>query len=99
MIEQKSHAADSLAQGSATQRSLAQTHETTLTEPKIAQLVERARAAQRIIASWNQEQIDALCVAVGWSVYNDENIRILAESAVAETGMGRVEDKIHQAQE
>jgi len=27
-------------------------------------------------------------------VYNDENIRILAESAVAETGMGRVADKI-----
>lgn len=60
----------------------------------IARMIERARAAQRIAATWPQERVDEVCVAVGWSVYNDENIRILAEAAVAETGMGRVEDKI-----
>ncbi len=56
--------------------------------------ISRARAAQKIAATWSQERVDEVCVAVGWSVYNDENIRVLAESAVAETGMGRVADKI-----
>lgn len=60
----------------------------------IAEIVARARAAQKIAATWSQERVDEVCVAVGWSVYNDENIRKLAELAVAETGMGRVEDKI-----
>jgi len=60
----------------------------------IAEYLSRARAAQKIAATWSQERVDEVCVAVGWSVYNDENIRILAESAVAETGMGRVADKI-----
>ncbi|MCX7775683.1 MAG: aldehyde dehydrogenase family protein [Rectinemataceae bacterium] len=60
----------------------------------IAHMIARARAAQRIAATWSQERVDEVCIAVGWSVYNDANIRILAESAVSETGMGRVEDKI-----
>ncbi len=60
----------------------------------IAEMVARARVAQKIAATWSQERVDEVCVAVGWSVYNDENIRKLAELAVAETGMGRVEDKI-----
>ncbi len=60
----------------------------------IADYMSRARAAQKIAATWTQERVDEVCVAVGWSVYNDKNIRVLAESAVAETGMGRVADKI-----
>ena len=60
----------------------------------IAEMIARARAAQKIAATWSQERVDEVCVAVGWSVYNDENIRRLAELAVAETGMGRIEDKI-----
>lgn len=60
----------------------------------IAEFMSRARAAQKIATTWSQERVDEVCVAVGWSVYNDEHIRILAESAVAETGMGRVQDKI-----
>jgi len=60
----------------------------------VSGFVERARTAQKIIALWNQERIDEMCIAVGWSVYNDKNISILAHAAVEETGMGRVEDKI-----
>jgi sulfoacetaldehyde dehydrogenase len=60
----------------------------------IADLVARARAAQAVAATWDQARVDEVCVAVGWSVYNDRNIAILAESAVAETGMGVVADKI-----
>ncbi len=60
----------------------------------ITELVRRARAAQEQVAEYTQEQIDEVCVAVGWEVYNDENIRLLAELAVEETGMGNVKDKI-----
>ncbi|MBP7494688.1 MAG: aldehyde dehydrogenase family protein [Spirochaetales bacterium] len=60
----------------------------------IASLIEKARIAQKIAASWDQERIDEVCVAAGWAVYNDENIRKLARAAVDETGMGVYEDKI-----
>ena len=60
----------------------------------IDELVKKARAAQEQVANYTQDQIDEVCRAVAWQVYKDENIRQLAELAVAETGMGRVEDKI-----
>jgi len=60
----------------------------------IASLVEKARIAQSQINSYTQEQIDEVCVAIGWEVYNDENIKQLAELAVEETKMGNVSDKI-----
>jgi sulfoacetaldehyde dehydrogenase len=60
----------------------------------IASLISKARAAQTIAGTWSQERVDEVVLAVGWSVYNDENIRILARAAVDETGMGVYEDKI-----
>lgn len=60
---------------------------------QIASLVEKARVAQEKVSNYTQEQIDEVCVAVGWEVYNDENIQQIAELAVKETGMGTVEDK------
>ena len=60
----------------------------------ISQLVSRARIAQAQVADYTQEQIDRVCTAVAWEVYNDENIAKLAELAVTETGMGSVADKI-----
>lgn len=60
----------------------------------IAELMQKARAAQKIVSAYSQEEIDRLCVAAGWEVYKDENIEKLAEAAVAETGMGNVADKI-----
>ena len=56
--------------------------------------VNRAKKAQAQINHYTQEQIDMVCVAIGWEVYNDENISLLAKSAVSETGMGNVSDKI-----
>ncbi len=61
---------------------------------KVAGLVEKARAAQAIAATWSQERVDEVVFAVGWSVYKDENIKLLARAAVDETGMGVYEDKI-----
>ena len=63
-------------------------------EGMIRELVEKARAAQEKVANYTQEQIDDVCMAIGWEVYKDENIKVLAEMAVRETGMGNVEDKI-----
>jgi len=60
----------------------------------ITELVSRARTAQAVAAQYTQEQIDDVCLAVGWEVYEDNNIRKLAEIAVEETGMGNVEDKV-----
>ncbi len=60
----------------------------------IAGYVGRARAAQAMVADYSQEQIDDVCFAVGWEVYEDENIRRLAELAVETTEMGNVPDKI-----
>jgi sulfoacetaldehyde dehydrogenase len=60
----------------------------------IAELVARARAAQAVAATWDQARVDEACLAVGWAVYKDENIRALARAAVDETGMGVYEDKL-----
>lgn len=63
-------------------------------QEKITGLVEKARSAQEEIEFYTQEQIDDVCLAVGWQVYEDNNIRQLAELAVEETGMGNVPDKV-----
>lgn len=60
----------------------------------IENLVKRAREAQEAICDYTQQQIDEVCLAIGWEVYNDENIAALAALAVEETGMGNVPDKI-----
>lgn len=60
----------------------------------IAKYIEKARAAQSLVANYSQEQIDQVCIAIGWEVYNDENIKLLANQAVEETKMGNVQDKI-----
>lgn len=60
----------------------------------VQEYIEKAKKAQAQIANYTQEQIDEVCVAIGWEVYNDENIKQLAEIAVEETKMGNVPDKI-----
>ncbi len=63
-------------------------------ETIIDNLINKARIAQKQINHYTQEEIDKVCVAVGWEVYNDSNIKALATLAVEETGMGNVKDKI-----
>jgi acyl-CoA reductase-like NAD-dependent aldehyde dehydrogenase len=64
------------------------------TQNMIADLVTRARKAQAQVVDYSQAQLDDICLAIAWEMYNDENIKILAEMAVEETGMGNVADKI-----
>jgi sulfoacetaldehyde dehydrogenase len=60
----------------------------------IAALVARARAAQREFERWPQERVDEAALACGWAIMKPENNRRLAETAVRDTGLGDVADKI-----
>ncbi|MET3391492.1 sulfoacetaldehyde dehydrogenase [Variovorax sp. 1140] len=62
----------------------------------IAELVARARAAQRIYETWSQAQVDTAVVAAGWAIIEPGRNRELAELAVKDTGVGNVEDKVRK---
>lgn len=63
-------------------------------EQIISELVRRARVAQAQVADYTQKQIDDVCRSVAWQTYCDANIKVCAETAVEETSMGNVADKI-----
>ena len=67
-----------------------------ISESKVAALVERARAAQRRYESWSQAQVDMVVTAAGWAVIEPARNRELAELAVADTGIGNIEDKLRK---
>jgi sulfoacetaldehyde dehydrogenase len=60
----------------------------------VARLVARARAAQRVAAAYTQAQVDEMVLAAGWAIMEPRRNRLLAELAVRDTGLGKVEDKI-----
>jgi sulfoacetaldehyde dehydrogenase len=60
----------------------------------VAEVVARAREAQRAYESYTQEQVDAVVTAVAWAGYS--NAESLAELAVQETGLGNYEDKVRK---
>ncbi|MFV0674274.1 acylating sulfoacetaldehyde dehydrogenase [Variovorax sp. tm] len=62
----------------------------------IAELVARARAAQRIYETWSQAQVDTAVVAAAWAIIEPARNRELAELAVKDTGVGNVEDKVRK---
>lgn len=61
-------------------------------ETLIPRLIEKARAAQRVMEGYSQEQVDALVRAIARVVF--DNAESLARDAVDETRMGRYEDKV-----
>ncbi len=62
----------------------------------VAELVARARAAQRIADGYDQARIDELVAAAGWAIIEPARNRELAELAVAATGIGNVDDKVRK---
>jgi sulfoacetaldehyde dehydrogenase len=62
----------------------------------IATLVDRARAAQHIANSYDQARVDELVAAAGWAIIEPARNRELAELAVADTGIGNVQDKLRK---
>ncbi|MFZ9298224.1 MAG: acylating sulfoacetaldehyde dehydrogenase [Hylemonella sp.] len=72
---------------------VAQTEEIAAT---IGQLLSRARAAQGIANNFDQIRVDELVAAAGWAIIEPARNRELAELAVADTGIGNVEDKVRK---
>ncbi len=62
----------------------------------VAELVKRARAAQRIANTYDQARTDELVAAAGWAIIEPQRNRTLATLAVADTGIGDVEDKVRK---
>jgi sulfoacetaldehyde dehydrogenase len=63
-------------------------------EHGVAEVVDRARAAQAAIEHYGQAEVDELCTAVAWSVTQPGRAEALAKLAVENGGFGNVEDKI-----
>ena len=63
---------------------------------EISALIARARAAQRIANGYDQARVDELVAAAGWGIMEPARNRELAELAVADTGIGNVEDKVRK---
>ena len=59
---------------------------------RLEEAIKRTKEAQKIFATYTQEQVDAIFLAAA-SAANKARIP-LAKMAVAETGMGVVEDKV-----
>src|SRR5512141_3124544 len=59
----------------------------------VASLVRRARAAQGLYQRHTQEQVDEVVTAAGWAIMKPENNRVLADLAVADSGLGNAQDK------
>ena len=66
------------------------------TNPEVATLVARARVAQAIANGYDQARVDELVSAAGWAIIEPARNRALAELAVADTGIGNVEDKVRK---
>ena len=59
----------------------------------VATLVRRARAAQEQYQRYTQEQVDEVVTAAAWAIMKPENNRVLADLAVADSGLGNAQDK------
>lgn len=62
----------------------------------VADLVARARAAQAVADGYDQARTDELVAAAGWAIMEPGRNRALAELAVSDSGIGRVDDKIRK---
>lgn len=56
-------------------------------------LVERARKAQKIVESFNQERVDHLVTAIVWNIVKPGTIEEISKFAVEETELGNYESK------
>ncbi|MDE0111504.1 MAG: aldehyde dehydrogenase family protein, partial [Albidovulum sp.] len=59
----------------------------------VADLVERAKRSMADFGKCDQRSVDDAVTALAWSLYKPENARMLAEMAVADTGMGDADSK------
>ena len=62
----------------------------------VAALVQRARAAQGQYQRYTQAQVDDVVTAAGWAIMKPENNRVLADLAVADSGLGNARGQVRQ---
>ncbi|WP_026379232.1 acylating sulfoacetaldehyde dehydrogenase [Afifella pfennigii] len=60
----------------------------------VTELLARARRAMDAYENDDQARVDEAVTALAWSIYKPEHARLLAELAVADTGLGDVDSKI-----
>ncbi len=61
---------------------------------EIDEVMARARAAQSDYEKYDQQAVDEVVTALGWSIVKPENNQVLAKMAVEQTGLGNVADKM-----
>jgi len=71
-------------------------HDLNAFDTTIIELVNKARQAQKIANDYDQIRVDELVAAAGWAIIEPVRNRELAERAVADTGVGNVEDKVRK---
>ena len=59
----------------------------------VANLIKRARVAQKVAENYSQEKVDELVTAIAWAAVQEENAVELSNIAVEETEMGDFEGK------
>jgi len=62
----------------------------------VRQVVHRARSAQAVADGWSQARVDEVVAAAAWAILEPGRNRELAELAVADTGVGDVDDKVRK---
>jgi len=65
---------------------------------EVKELVQRARAAQKVIEFWSQDQVDEMVAAAGWEAYKEDHARECARLAAEETKLGRFDHKFAKHQ-
>ena len=68
------------------------------TDPKtvVGALLARARAAQRLANTYDQQRVDELVTAAAWAIIEPQRNLELAQLAVRDTGIGNVADKVRK---
>jgi len=60
----------------------------------VAELIERARKAQKVVEAYTQEQVDELVAAIVWEIIrDDEKVETMSRMALEETRLGDLESK------
>lgn len=59
-----------------------------------AELLARARAAQRQAEDYDQARVDCLCQAIGWATANERTFGRIARMGVEESGLGDPEGRV-----
>ena len=63
---------------------------------ELEEMIAKAKKAEAIIETYDQESVDRLCRAVAWAISNLKTWEPLSREAVEETGLGEFQSKINK---